>query len=163
MMRRLMQALVLGALLLTTPAMAADWQRYQNPRYAFGIDIPANFFLLRESDNGDGAIFNSRDGRVVMRAYGGHVVEADFEAEVKAAMKSAKSDGWMLSYQRVTPDWASYSGSRNGQVLYTRAVATCGGSQYVGFELVYPVDQFKAYDAIIQHLIDSLKSLDAAC
>ena len=48
-----MQALVLGAL-LTTPAMAADWQRYQNPRYAFGIDIPANFFLLRRSDNGDG-------------------------------------------------------------------------------------------------------------
>ena len=159
----MIRTLTLVALLLATPAITVDWQRYQNARYAFGVDIPKSFLLELESDNADGTIYRSRDGRAVMRAYGGNVMEADFETEVKAAMRFARKDGWNLSYQRVTPDWAAYSGVRNGEILYTRVTATCGGSQYVGFELLYPADQGGAYNAMVSHIEGSLKSLDAAC
>lgn len=152
--------IILALLLFATPALGADWQRYQNPRYGFAVDVPASFALEQEADNGDGAIYRSADGRAVLRAYGGMVTQASFEDEVTAAMGYATQDGWALSYTQVTPDWASYSGTRGGEILYTRAVATCGGTQYVGFEIIYPKSQLADFDAVISHMVGSLGALD---
>lgn len=40
-------------------------------------------------------------------------------------MVEDEKEGWKLTYRRVTPRWASYSGIRNEQIRYVRAIAVC--------------------------------------
>jgi hypothetical protein len=148
-------------MMLALPVAAAEWGHYENARFGFAVDIPPEFGNAQEALNGDGRIYASGDGRAVLRIYGGNIVEADFEAALATAMGHAESDGWALSYQRVTPGWASYSGTRNGQILYARAIAACGGSQYASFELVYPAAEVRAYDPVVERLVRSLRATGA--
>lgn len=153
-----MRLLILLALFLfASAAMAAEWSTYQNPRFGYVIGIPPEFSGEGEAQNGDGQVFRPADGTQLLRVYGGNNIEQSFEASVKTAMGYARDAGWMLSYERVTPGWASYSGTRNGQILYARAIALCGGSQYAAFELEYPERDLAAMNAVVDRLVASLK------
>jgi hypothetical protein len=156
---------LLPALLFVTMAtgtLAAEWSPYENLRFGFVIDIPAGFAGNGEASNGDGQVFRSSDGTQVLRVYGGNLLADDFETSVQAAMVHAEEAGWSLSYQRVTPSWASYSGLRNGQVLYARAIALCGGQQFAAFELEYPEAEIDEMHAAVDRLVASLKAADGA-
>ncbi|MHB1104307.1 MAG: hypothetical protein ACYC0C_16340 [Devosia sp.] len=144
-------------ILLASAALAADWHSYENARFGYAIGVPPGFSGEGEADNGDGQLFNSGDGTQLLRVYGGNVIEDSFEAAVGDSMDYARDDGWALSYKRVTPSWASWSGSRNGMVLYARAIALCGGEQYAAFELEYPERDLKAMNPVIERLVGSLK------
>jgi hypothetical protein len=143
--------------LCMSPALAADWGSYENARFGHVVDVPPDFEWGEEAQNGDGRVFTKTDGTQLMRAYGGNIIEADFEAWVKAAMGYATDAGWALSYERVTPSWASYSGKRNGMILYARAISLCGGSQFASFELEYPERDIGAMDAVVDRLVGSLR------
>jgi hypothetical protein len=153
-MRALLLALVV---LLPIAAIAADWGHYENARFGYGVDVPAGFIGRGEADNGDGQVFAGPAGDV-MRVYGGNNIAATFEASVAAAMGYAVDAGWALSYQRVTPTWASYSGTRNGRILYARAIALCGGQQFASFELEYPQRELEPMNSVVEHLVRSLKA-----
>lgn len=152
---------LIAALLLAPsgPAVAADWAQYENARFGYAVAIPPGFAGGEEALNGDGRVYTSDDGRATLRVYGGNIVEADFEAALSTAMGYAEEAGWSLSYKRVTPSWASYSGSRNSQILYARAIASCGGSQYASFELVYPAAMLREFDPIVERMVGSLKAV----
>jgi hypothetical protein len=144
-------------LLLPTDAIAADWSHYANARFGYGIDIPPGFSGQGEADNGDGQRFRGPSG-TALAVWGGNIVESNFEAHVAEAMASADADGWSLSYQASTPSWASYSGSRNGRILYAREIALCGGTQYAAFQLDYAEPELGAMDAVVGRLVRSLKA-----
>ncbi|MHB1110144.1 MAG: hypothetical protein ACYCZU_07505 [Devosia sp.] len=153
-----MRSLILLALLLfASAALAVEWSTYQNPRFGYVIDIPPEFSGEGEAQNGDGQVFRPAGGTQLLRVYGGNNIEQSFEASVNTAMGYARDAGWALSYERVTPSWASYSGTRNGQILYARAIALCGGEQYAAFELEYPERDLKAMNPVIERLVGSLK------
>lgn len=143
--------------LFATPALAADWGFYENARFGYVIDVPPGFSWGEEAQNGDGRVFTSNDGTQTLRVYGGNILEADFETAVQAAMRYATDAGWTLSYERVTPDWTSYSGERNGMILYARAIAICDGTQFASFEYEYPKRALKAADAVVNRLVRSLR------
>jgi hypothetical protein len=143
-----------------TSALAGEWSGYENSRFGYVIDVPPDFSGTGEAENGDGQIFRSADGTQLLRVYGGNILEAGFEASVQAAMGHAADAGWSLSYERVTPSWASYSGTRNGMVLYARAIALCGGSQYAAFELEYPEVDLSKLDPVVNRLVQSLAATD---
>ena len=154
-----MRSLFLLALLFLAPAaLAADWSSYDNARFGYAIAVPPGFSGAGEADNGDGQVFNSADGTQSLRAWGGNVIADDFEAEVAASMGYARDDGWDLSYERVTPSWASWSGSRNGIILYARMISLCRGSQYAAFQLEYPERDLKAMNAVVERLVGSLRA-----
>ncbi len=157
------QILALLFLLIASPVAAAEWQRYDNARYGYSIDVPEGFDWGREADNGDGRVFTSSDGRQTISVFGGMVTESDFEAEVNVGMQLLRDDGWALSYERVTPTWASFSGTRNGMIRYVRVVSACDGSQLASFYYDYPKALLKDADPIVEHLVRTLKSSDAAC
>lgn len=142
-------------------AFAAERSHYENSRFGYMIDIPAGFSGNGEASNGDGQVFRSTDGTQLLRVYGGNLLEQDFESSAKAAMGSAEEAGWSLSYERVTPSWASYSGTRNGQILYARAIALCGGSQFASFELEYPEADLSAMNLVIERLVAALEPTGA--
>ena len=155
---------VLAVLLLWAgPALAAEWTHYDNARFGYGIDIPPGYSVVQDALNGDGVILKSPNGRATLRVYGGHDMEADFEASLATAMGYAEADGWVLSYKRVTPDWASYSGTRNGQILYTRAISICEGTGYAAFELVYPAAALAVLNPVVDRLVGSLRGGSGVC
>jgi hypothetical protein len=156
--------LALFLALLALPAAAAGaWQSYENARYGYSIDVPDGFTWGREADNGDGLTFTSPDGRQTLAVFGGMVTEADFESEIRAGLQLIREDGWALSYERVTPTWASFSGTRNGMIRYVRVIALCGGAQLASFYYEYPKALLKDADPVVEHLVRSLKASDAAC
>jgi hypothetical protein len=70
-------------------------------------------------------------------------------------MAQDKSDGWELSYIRVTSDWASYSGTKEDQIRYVRAITVCGDRVDV-FVFDYPRSEKLAYDPVVERLVRSL-------
>ena len=147
-------------LLLAGPALSKDWGGYGNARFGYAIDVPPGFTGEGEAENGDGQIFRSDDGTQFMRVYGGNALDG-FEAAVGAAMVRARESGWNLSYESVTPSWASFSGTRNGMVVYARAIALCGGSQFASFELQYPERDLDEMHAVVERLVGSLQASGA--
>lgn len=151
---------VLALLICLVPAAAAaaDWGRYENARFGYAAAIPPGFEGQGEAENGDGQVFRSRDGTQLLRVYGGNLLDPDFEAAIGRAMGHAEEAGWALSYERVTPSWASYSGTRNGMIFYARAIVLCGGTQYASFEVEYPQRDLAAMNPVIDRLVGGLRA-----
>ena len=150
--------LVIVLLILAPAALAAGWGPYENARFGYAIAVPPGFSGAGEADNGDGQAFTAADGTQSLWAWGGNIVEADFEAAAAASMGYARDDGWALSYERTTPSWASWSGSRNGIVLYARMISLCSGSQYAAFLLQYPERDLEAINPVVEKLVGSLRA-----
>lgn len=153
--------LALFALLLASPALAQGWDSYENARFGYVLDIPPGYAGEGESDNGDGQMFTSEDGTQTLLAFGGDSIGNGFEDTIATAMQSARDEGWSLSYERVTPSWASFSGTRNGIIVYARAIALCGGEQFASFQLEYPERDLKAMNPVVERMVRSLEATGA--
>ncbi len=152
-----MRPLIAGLLALTIvalPAIAGDVWGYTNARFGYSIDVPPSFAVARDSDNGDGRSY--RDGATRLLVWGGHIVEPDFEAEARAARSSAAGEGWGITYEAITPGWASFSGAQGQRILYQRMIATCD-AQYAAFRLEYSAVDLAKLDPVVNGLMRSLK------
>lgn len=154
-------AIMVGALLVAAPhqSSAADWGRYDNPRFAYAIDIPPGFSEVVEAANSDGGVSNSADGKAELRVWGAYLVDEDFKSDIEDRVRSDASDGWEISYDRRKAENASWSGSRDGRVFYARAMTGCDDAT-IHFRLEYDRADLRTYDTIIGRLV---KSLRAAC
>jgi hypothetical protein len=152
----------LALLLLPAPALAQDWEQYANARFGFAIDVPPGFVGKGEADNGDGQVFTSADGSLILRAYGGFATDG-FAPTLRAGLGYAREAGWTLTYTRVTDTWAVYSGTRDDRILYARAIPVCGGAAFASYELDYPVADKDAMDPVIGRLNDALTETDGIC
>lgn len=148
--------LLIASLCAACPAFAADgWSGYANPRFGYSAEVPPGFTLPRESDNGDGAVFESKDGARLL-IFGAFVEDGAFAADTRQRIAWTKQQGWEITYEKVTPGWASYSGSRTGDILYARGVTLCEGNAAY-FQLEYPRAALKVYDSVINRMIKSLR------
>ncbi|MCL6709593.1 hypothetical protein M8R20_21625 [Pseudomonas sp. R2.Fl] len=145
------------ALGLALPALAGDWRPYANARFGYEIEVPAGFVAGPEADNGDGLRLASADGSAELLVWGTSVTEGDFRLEADDRRNtSVYIDGWTIGYEKATDTWISYSGTRDGRVLYARGIALCDGLAAF-FQLTYPQADRKAYDAVIVRMVKSLK------
>ena len=142
-------------LLTATPAFAADWKPYANPRFGYVIDLPADFPTVSEADNGDGMTLQSKDGKADLLVFGSHVTEGTLGDDVANQKQSYADGGWKITYEKSGKDWISYSGSRRDRILYVRAVSLCDGAGGY-FTLEYPKAQAKLYDPVVSHLVKTL-------
>ena len=151
-----MRALIplLLALLFSAPALADDWGRYTNARFGFGIDVPPGFDWGRESENGDGRPF--RDGARKLSVWGGNILEQSFESAALSAIGFSRDEGWMITYEAVTPGWVSFSGTQGPRVLYARMIPLCEG-QYAAFRLEYSAPDIGPMSMVIERLVQTLE------
>jgi hypothetical protein len=152
MMRRV--AFILVAVLLALPALADGWGRYINPRYGYHLPLPPGFSVVVEAENSDGG--TSSDGKADLSVWGANLLDTQFADEVAHRMASDEADGWALSYRNAKPTGASWSGTRDGRVLYMRAVPLCT-DQAAFFRLEYPAAEVKEYDAVVKRMVDGFK------
>jgi len=156
-MRSGFAAILVGTLLTVAPfqASAGDWGRYDNPRFAYAIDIPPGFSEVAEAENSDGGVSNSADGHAELRVWGAYLVDRDFKSDVADRVQSDASEGWKISYDRRKAENASWSGSRGSRVFYARAMTGCDDAA-IYFRLEYERADLKKYDAIVGRLVKSL-------
>ena len=152
--------IILFLLLLCSPAFAAEWTTYENPRFGVSIDVPPGFVNdVPEPENGDGLTFHSVDGKAELLVWGNNLVDGDFVTDGRSRMQGETEDGWDVSYQKeFGNDWSVYSGSQSGRIMYARSLSSCKGTQAVHFRIEYPEAQKKDYDAIVESLSKSLKA-----
>lgn len=140
---------------LALPVLAEEWRSYANPRYGYTIELPASFSIVQEAQNGDGITLSAADGAAELLVFGAMVTETDFAAEARLRRDFAAEDGWAISYERVTGNWASFSGSRGGEVIYVRGISLCGGAS-AWFEMTYPRTRIKTYDPVVARMVETL-------
>jgi len=78
-----------------------------------------------------------------------------FAAEIAPRIDQDKQDGWRITYDRRAEEWASWSGSRDGRIVYQRSIIGCDGAA-IHFRIEYDGSQMKAYDPVIARLVKSL-------
>ncbi len=139
---------------LAAPALAADWEAYGNARFGYSIEVPPGFEWGKEADNGDGRSF--RSGATKLLVWGGNITEDSFESAVAAAKAFAIGDGWGITYEAVTPNWASFSGTQGKRVLYQRMIALCD-MQYAAFRLEYSAVDIGTLESVVERLVQTLK------
>ncbi len=54
-----------------------------------------------------------------------------------------------IDYAPVKKRWFVLSGTRNGQIFYERVSFTCGGKLINSWAMVYPADERKTYDRVV--------------
>ena len=147
--------LVLILTLFALPAAAQDWGHYVNERFGVEVDVPPGFEQGEPPANGDGLTFSTPTAELAV--FGSFMVAENFEADVARQIQYAEDDGWNVTYQAVTPSWASWSGKRGSRILYVRAVPICGGAGVGAFQLTYMDADLKAFDPVVNRLVKSLK------
>jgi hypothetical protein len=150
---RVFWVLFLSALAL--PALAADPGRYSNARFGYTLQLPQDFSVTPDSDKGDGVTLMADDGRARLIVFANRF-DGDFVGEASRRIAAARSDRWVMSYERITPEWVSFSGARDRRFLYERGIPLCNGTAAF-FQMEYQeVDRIR-YDGVIRRLVSSLK------
>ena len=79
-----------------------------------------------------------------------------FKLDVENRIQSAEQDGWTITYRKMTSRWASWSGERQGRIVYGRSIRVCDDG-VAAFELEYPQDAKDAFDPVVNNLVQSFK------
>jgi hypothetical protein len=150
-------------LILSSPALAESWSRFESARFGFSIEVPSGFMSsITESENGDGATFTSPDKAAELRIWGRNLPEG-FSADAARQKRAEKQDGWRITYSPVKRG-KSYvlSGIKNGRIVYLKAVAACDGKLALYFRIEYPRAEKLQYDAMVTRLANSTKARKGA-
>jgi hypothetical protein len=140
---------------LTSPG---GWVTYRDPRLDFVFSYPAAILSVETPGAGERErIFQSRDGKVRLRAYSG----ANGENRSLAAYRSARLEqgyaGARLDYAPVRRNWFVLSGTRNDEMFYERITFTCNGKAVHGWTVVYPLAERSVYDRVVEEIHRSYK------
>lgn len=137
-------------------ALADDWGRYQNPRFAYSIDVPPGFSAVAQADSGDGGISRSRDGSAELTVWGGYLASGDFATEVADRVRADVDAGWSIGYDHRRDASASWSGSLGPRVFYARAIKGCDDAT-ISFRIEYDVMDLKSYHPIVDRLVETFR------
>ncbi|AZO55663.1 MULTISPECIES: hypothetical protein [unclassified Mesorhizobium] len=134
---------------------AEGWQAFGIKHFGFVFDVPPGFALTQRSDQG--AAFEGKNN-AFLAVWGAQLGEASFRAEIEHRMAVNEMDGWRLTYKRVRSQWASYSGLKDGQILYVRAIKVRDDRAAL-FTVKYNRDEKVPYDPIVVRMVRSLRAV----
>lgn len=147
------------ALLLLSPAsaFAADWWSYDNAGFGYAIELPSEFHLAPPSDAGDRLSLWPADRSATLQVFGTTIANGDFISEANGRVALARDDGWKISYTKSNSRGISFSGTKQGRIVYVRGVALCNGAAAF-FQMDYSKTDMQRYDAVVMRLVRSLRS-----
>ncbi|AZO41433.1 hypothetical protein EJ076_09975 [Mesorhizobium sp. M7D.F.Ca.US.005.01.1.1] len=141
-------------LFCSTLLQAQAWQPFGVRQLGFTFDVPPGFVLTQHEDQG--AAFQG-PRNAFLAVWGARLGKASFRAEIEHRMMEDEKAGWQLSYRRLTPKWASYSGVKNGEIRYVRAIKVCNDRAAL-FTINYSRFEKTPYDPIVVRMVRSLKA-----
>jgi hypothetical protein len=144
------------------PKRTVVYKRYVNPRFKYGIDYPAFLIAGRESDNGDGRKFKSRDGQTELTVYGMSAyatIDGNRLTVTKALQEELQTrdqNAEYVSYQAKGKNWFVLSGIGANKIFYVKWMID--GDNVKVFELRYSDQQKERYDPIVSRVAASFKN-----
>jgi hypothetical protein len=152
--------------LFVSPALAEDWKTYENPRFGFTVDVPADGWKeLPPPENGDGQTWRSNNDRANILAWGSYVLD-DFATDAASRVAADKDKGWTITADmgwnmdlKEGPEgWHVYSATLDGRMIEQKAIVACGGSVAVYVRLEYFESDIGDILPMSDTLISSLKA-----
>ena len=149
-----MIAVLLALLLMVSPALADDWQRYENNAYGYSIDIPPGLLWRGESYEGDGQDFTTPTLTLSLL---GRRTPGGFEAAMRDWREWETRMGWTLTYAMTTPSAAAVSAKRPNWLLEMRAISICNDALAI-MQLEYGIGDAGKMNKTIERLASSFKA-----
>jgi hypothetical protein len=137
----------------------SDWQAYVIPQYGTRIDFPPGMFVpAGNPDMGVGQRFVSSDRRANLSIYALRNEAGDTPGSyLKTNLRVARSE---IEYQRITRSFFALSMEGKGHIYYSRCNFSSGGGTIHCFDLEYPQEEKRAWDAIVTRISLSLRPLE---
>ena len=141
---------------LSFPAVAQDWERYENARYGYSLAIPPGFEGQGESDNGDGQVFTSSAHNETLTVWASMAGESGFAMDALEAGKALEDAAWHVGTQTIHPADAQLSAIQGIRTLRQRMQLLCEGQSIVYIRLDHPVTASAEMDKTFKRLVRSL-------
>jgi hypothetical protein len=153
-----MLARLIAILLLSpTTALAADWWSYDNAGVGYAIELPSEFHLAASSEDTDRLSLSPADRSASLQVFSTMIANGDFTSEANGRVALARDQGWKISYSKSNSRGISFSGTKQGRIVYVRGVALCNGAAAF-FQMDYSKADMQRYDAVVMRLVRSLRS-----
>jgi hypothetical protein len=139
---------IANRLQLTLVSAQAKYQTYANARFGYSISYPAGILIPQgESDNGDGQIFRSRDGKAEMRVFGRYNVQNEtLRGAFNAAVTGEGGSGREVTYKLLKGNFYVVSGRQNGKIFYEKTMLK--GDTFKTFMMKYDESESATYNSI---------------
>lgn len=155
---RVLAPVVVLLLAGASPAMSAgavtgDWTTYRNARHGFTIAYPtARFAEEPANESEDGRMLVSTDGaaRLLVGAFDN--AENATLADYRTYLIEKNYAGAQIDYAPIRAKWFVLSGTREGTMFYERVSFTCGGKLINSWALLYPAEQRRAWDPVLERI-----------
>ena len=137
----------------------SGWGRYRDRQLGVAFDFPSHVFSLKSADQGrDGVVFSTPDGRARIRLFAvrneAHETPREFLAKV------GKPDGARFTYVRTTNRFFVASGTRDGNIFYSRCNFHSRGQRASCLQMDYPQSEKRAWDNTVTRISLSLAAVD---
>lgn len=144
------------------PAAAQDqtdaWRNYTNERYGFSLVIPSHVLAVeKKSDAGDGLLFASKDGETRLLVGALKNADARTTRSYQDYIAQRSYADYTITYRRGGDSWFVLSGEGNGKIFYEKVMFSCSSELISSFALVYPAEQRRTFDLIVERIEDSFR------
>ncbi|MCO6388420.1 hypothetical protein [Aliihoeflea sp. 40Bstr573] len=143
------------SMLFVSPATAQEFNLLRDDAFGYEIPIPAAYELSLRPEAGNSRLYHNPQGDI-LAVWAGDVGASGFREAVRQRMRRDEDEGWDITYERITADWASYSGIQADQIRYLRAIRYCG-DRMAYFLVDYALSQKERYDPIVTHMVRRLR------
>ena len=155
-------AALASSLLWFGPVAAQDqansWPQYRNERYGFSLHFPSSVFAVeKQSEAGDGQVFVSKDGEARLLVGALKNADALTPSAYQEFIARESYAAYSISYRRGGETWFVMSGEGNGKTFYEKVMFSCSGRLINSFAMLYPTEQRKAYDPIVEKIENSFR------
>ena len=139
---------------------SADWRTFEVPEFGTRIQIPASVFASAgKPERGSGQRFERADGRAVLSIYSRPNDTGENPATY--LRHNLRMDRAALDYVRITRSFFAISSEREGIILYSRCNFSTRLRRTIHcFDLTYPQEEKRAWDAVVTRISLSLRPLE---
>jgi curved DNA-binding protein CbpA len=148
-----LQARTLTSWAPADPTLRHTWATYQNDRFGFALDYPAD--LLKTDDRALGdfwRLFVSQDGRTRLLVTAGFNSRRLTPATYRQSMVDGVYRGASLEYAPLRKTWFVLAGSSGADMFYERVTFACDGRIIHRWRLTYPASERDHYSQIIERM-----------
>ena len=150
---------------LSTPAQSLDrispieWQTFEVQDFGTSVQYPANIFVpAGQPRKGSGERFKSADGRAELSIYS---IRNDVgETPATYLRHNLRMDRSALDYTRIARSFFAISSEHDGVILYSRCNFSRSRRAIHCFDLRYPQEEKRSWDAIVTRISLSLRPLE---
>jgi hypothetical protein len=136
-----------------------EWRTFEVPEFGTRVQFPANIFApAGQPERGSGQQFKRADGRAILSIYSRP--NATGESPATYLKQNLRVDRSALDYHRIGRSFFAISSERDGVILYSRCNFSGRGHRAIHcFDLRYPQEEKRSWDAIVTRISLSLRPL----